>query len=120
MKKILIFSLIISIIFLASGCASSVAINYKDNRYIYCDNPTLETVDNINNICRKVGSIKGSDAYTINNEPTSDWIYLDAQSMSDSPVGLYKSTKVKMNSLSDFHANQIFIIVSIMGLKPSP
>ncbi|MFT8890043.1 MAG: hypothetical protein ABF904_14735, partial [Ethanoligenens sp.] len=70
--------------------------------------PNLETVSNINSIATKIGDIQGSNLYSINGNSTGDWIYLSNQSMSDSPVGLYKSSKLKM-SLNIFSPNNITI-----------
>jgi hypothetical protein len=107
-----IFIILISIIFY--GCkspdtSSSNTITYNNIKFTNIQNPSLVEED-INKIGVKIGDYEGSDVYSINGESKANWIYLDSQSMSDSPVGLYKSSDVKLNTLDEFHADEIKIL----------
>ena len=91
------------------GCNSSKIINFKNNKYTSIENPSVE-VGNIKKIGTKIGNYQGSDIYKLNGKLEKNWIYLDSQSMSDSPIGLYKSINLKMNSLTDFNSTELKIL----------
>lgn len=107
MKKTTI-TILILVLFMLNSCGSYNTIEYKHNKYELCENPSIEEVD-INKIGSKIGSAYGSDIYKIDNESEENWIYLWAQGMSDSPVGLYKSSQLQLKTLSDFNPDHLTI-----------
>lgn len=109
MKKYISVIYIAFTIIILAACNSSDKINYGNNQYTFIENPSLE-VGNIKKFGEKIGSYEGSDVYKINGESEKNWIYLNDQSMSDSPVGLYKSFNIKMDSLNDFNPDNIKIL----------
>jgi hypothetical protein len=108
-KYITIMTIVTILSLLLYGCGNSTTIKYNGNTYTSCNNPSIEDKD-IKTIATKIGKVKGSDVYRINGEPESEWIYLSAESMSDSPIGLFKSNKTKVESIKSFMPNQLTVL----------
>jgi len=68
--------------------------------------------EGLGELCEKVGSIRHADVYKILGLEQSDWIFLDNNSMlsSDDPYGgIYRSSRVKMDTIADFKPDYLDI-----------
>lgn len=121
MKKLFLALLFTTGLLLISGCSQIISndkITYQKVQYQRLDQPILDTYNGVSAVCTKIGSLRGSDVYAIDGVDSRGWIYLDNDAMmSDSPIGLYKSSKVAKTSLENFGADQ-FSVYSMSKSQP--
>lgn len=94
------------------------SVNYDGINYVLQENNGLNLngyntlYEGIAEICEKAGTYRKADVYKIKGLSQSDWIYLDNNSMlsTDDPYGgIYRSSKVKMDTIADFKPDHLII-----------
>lgn len=93
-------------------------VNYNGIDYVLQEDIALnftgytDFFDGLDNMCEKTGSFRQADVYKINGLESGDWIFIDNSSMlsSNGPYGgIYRSSKVMMNTIVDFKPDSLVI-----------